>query len=176
MSQQNAVSAQQTAQTGTTVSRRNNKPGAVFQADRIEQSQGAINRLIAGFLWIITLLGEIIAFTGGWDLFFKQTWDWQQWNWKALVIAVPAAVPVQLLCTWVQYAFARKKSSWQYRTAIIFSSGPSLFTYFPPIWLLCASLIPDVVPTLVGQGLVAIVVLVVVLASDIIPETLMVAD
>lgn len=94
----------------------------------------------------------------------------------ALLVAIPLAVPVQLFCTWVQFAFARRKRSRQYRVALLFSTGLSLFSYQTPMADLFVPRIWLVPLVWVLTAMVAIIIDIVVLGADIIPEHLAIQE
>ena len=145
------------------------KPGAIVQAQDLEQTQGWLNRGFALVLWLITCSGEIIAFAGGWAVTERLTWNLLAWNW----IAVTLGIGLQLILTYVQWAFARRRLSPQWLLAFAFSTGPNVFAFYPP---LAALFLPALtfLPEPLAIGVVSVVIVCVLGGADIIPEHLMI--
>lgn len=82
-------------------------------------------------LWTGSAAGNVAAFNGGFAATFRSSP--YPWQWRASLLALTAGVLMQLVLQWRQFANAHERSGWRYRSAVILSALPSLYTFGPVV-------------------------------------------
>ncbi|HEX6290232.1 MAG TPA: hypothetical protein VFZ66_13650 [Herpetosiphonaceae bacterium] len=148
------------------------KASAVFSGETFEAFQPWIERTVGAVLLLTSFVGSVVAFNGGWEATFHRSWDLQRWTIAPLALVVGLAV--QLVCTLVEWAYRRRRLSWQYLLALLVDSGATLFAFLPVLYAPIFGSLAGVVPPLLAMGVAYLVSLAVVLVAAIMPEHILV--
>lgn len=148
------------------------KASALFSGETFEALQPWIERVVGGVLLLASFVGSVVAFNGGWEMTFHTSWDMQRWTISPLAVAL--GVGVQLVCTLVEWAYRRRRWSWQYLLALAVDIGSTLYAFLPVLYIPIFGSLVGVVPSIVAMGVAYVVSLAVVLVAAIMPEHILV--
>jgi hypothetical protein len=148
------------------------KASAIFRSQTFEALQPWIERVVGGVLLLSSFLGSVVAFNGGWERTFQQSWEPTRWT--IAPIAIILGLSVQIGCTLVEWAYHRRRLSWQYLLALLVDSGSTLYAFLPVLYTPIFASISGIVPWIIAAGLAWVVSLAVVLIAAIMPEHILV--
>ncbi len=148
------------------------KASAVFRGETFEALQPWIERVVGGVLLLASVVGSVVAFNGGWEATFHTSWDVQRWTIAPL--AVSAGLGIQIVCTLVEWAYRRRRLSWQYLLALLVDSGSTLYAFLPVLYAPIFGSLAGMLWPIVASGVAWIVSLAVVLIAAIMPEHILV--
>jgi hypothetical protein len=148
------------------------KASAVFSGDTFEALQPWIERVVGCVLLLASVVGSVVAFNGGWEATFHTSWDYQQWTIAPL--ALGAGLGIQVVCTLVEWAYRRRRLSWQYLLALLVDSGSTLYAFLPVLYAPIFGSLAGTLWPMVASGVALMVSLAVVLIAAIMPEHILV--
>lgn len=138
----------------------------VIPAHSVETGAVVMLWLLAIALWLLSTFGNFVQFIGGWEY----AWPTNQYTGKAVLYALT----YQAIFTLAQWGFKAKRWWFLYGVALLASAIPSFLTYnaWANDWIVAhagASVPPDVAALLTG-----LLLLVVAIVVDLIPEWVLV--
>lgn len=153
----------------------------IITAEQLSLYVPLVRRVIAFGLWIFSLLGNIIAFIGGWNsVRLEVSWFLS----LAFVGALLLSIAWQIFCTVVQFVMCSNKRDPIYICALIASVIPSFIGYQPLIALPITKWVTGIdlataqgVPTpevAVWVVLIHLLFIVILFAFDMLPEIIIV--
>jgi hypothetical protein len=148
------------------------KASAVFNGATFEALQPWIERVVGCVLLLTSFVGSVVTFNGGWESTFHTTWDIERWTISPL--AVVLGIGVQVICTLVEWAYRRRRLSWQYLLALMVDGGSTLYAFLPVLYIPIFGSLAGVVHWMVAMGVAYLVSFAVVLVAAIMPEYILV--
>ena len=97
------------------------KPSAIFSRADLDRARGPIERLSAWTLLLLSVLGTVVCFSGGWSALFT----------RPTLAAVVGGIAVQAALTAVEWIYGSRRRSAPYLTALVLDASLTATGYEP---------------------------------------------